>query len=154
MGLLSTYGANNRVITEGKTVSYNQEMIFQNFSYQATPTQVITYNQEYQIRRFCTKSYKYVGMDYNTALSCASDMITKYTRQVKSSLFNYNSTGDFVDVVTGNILMADIAVRQTVACMYEVDVYVREEDTRMRLNPVQDPSALFTAENSRDYDEN
>lgn len=52
--------------------------------------------------------------------------------------------------------MADISIQQQQGHMYSVIVNVREDDTKLRTDAqaqsISDPSALFSAENARDYD--
>lgn len=70
MGLLSSYTADNRVINQGRTVTYSKSRIYGQWSYVSGMT-VITIGQAWEYHRYCQKLYSYVGMDYDTALSCA-----------------------------------------------------------------------------------
>ena len=70
MALLTTYGANNRVIINDKTVTYSKTRIYGAWSY-VSATSVITLGSVWEFHRYATKVYSYVGMDRATAQSCA-----------------------------------------------------------------------------------
>lgn len=155
MGLLSTYTSANRVVTDDKIVTYSQNLIYGDWTYQSTVAELITLHSVYEYHRYCSKSYSYVGMDLSTARDCANAMITKYTRSYKISDWQSSgaSAGEFVDVNGGSVVMADIAIQKREGQMYDVVINVREDDTRLRSYSTS-PASLFTAENTRDYDEN
>lgn len=60
MGLLNTYGDANKVTYRGLSIRYSVEPDSANGLI------------HYTVTRYATKSYAYVGMDYQTADSCAS----------------------------------------------------------------------------------
>ena len=152
MALLNTYGSANRVVTEDKVVTYSINRIQGEWTHIISAVQQYIYYTVFEYHRYCTKTYSYVGMDLTTARDCAAAMVTKYTRNFENSDWD-EDTGTFNDVYGGSMCMADIAIQQTAGPMYSVVVSVREEDTKVRTT-ITSPASLFSAENSRDYDEN
>ena len=92
-------------------------------------------------------------MDLTTANSCATAMVTKYTRSFDVSEWNSSgsSAGTFTDRNGGSVCMADISVQRREGHMYDVVVSVREDDVKLRTTS-NSPSSLFGSENARDYD--
>lgn len=154
MGLLTTYSKSNRVVTNGKVLSYSKQYRPGQWSYNETISTIHTYYQMWECHRYCTKSYMYVGMDLTTAEACAAAAIAYYTRETKSSFWNYNSPsdGDFTTIQSGNVLMADVNIQQVEGHMYNVVINVREEDCRYTRNKDDDPATIFAFENLRKYD--
>jgi len=70
MGLLNTYTAANRVVTQGRTVTYSKSRIYGQWSY-VSGMSVITIGSAWEYHRYCQKTYSYVGMDFDTAKTCA-----------------------------------------------------------------------------------
>lgn len=66
MGLLQSYGADNRVVFNDKVVTYSKQRIYGNWSY-VNLNMTTTYYWVWEYHRYCTKSYAYVGMDLVTA---------------------------------------------------------------------------------------
>ena len=155
MGLLTSYGSNNRVVYNDKVVTYSKQRIYGTWTYRPALNIEQTYYWVWEYHRYCSKSYMYVGMDLATAQSCAQAMITKYTRSTKVSDWQAEgqNAGTFQDVDGGTVCMADISIQQQVGHMYSVIVNVREDDVRLRTFSTT-PSSLFTTENQRDYDTN
>ena len=89
-------------------------------------------------------------MTKEAAEECASDMIEKYTRSFTVS--EWDGNGAFVDISGGTVCMADVSIQKVQGHMYSVVVNVREDDCKLRRNSTT-PSALFTVEDRRDYDE-
>ena len=71
MGLLTTYGANNRVVYNDKVVTYSKQRIYGQWSYQPIIDVINTIYWVWEYHRYCSKSYMYVGMDLATAQQCA-----------------------------------------------------------------------------------
>lgn len=154
MGLLTSYGAANRVIDQDLGITYSRQRVFQDYTYVYGIAELITIHSVWEYHRRATKSYRYVGMDRDTANACAAAMVTKYTRATKIS--DWNATGEhagtFSDIDGGAIPMAEVAVVHVAGCMYEVHVTVNEDDVRLRVEIVANPETLYTTENARDYD--
>lgn len=112
MGLLTTYDKSNRVVTNGKVLSYSKKMIPGSWTYETSPASTYTYYQAWEFRRWCSKTYMYVGMDLTTATQCAQDAVAYYKRNSQTSFWNYyaSTDGSFTPVVTGQIPMADVAI--------------------------------------------
>ena len=154
MGLLTSWGAANRVIDQDLVKTYSRQRVYQDYTYVYGVAQLITIHSVWEYHRRATKSYRYVGMDRDTANECAEAMVTKYTRTTKVS--DWNATGEhagtFSDIDGGAIPMAEVAVVHVAGCMYEVHITVNEDDMRLRVEIVANPETLFATENSRDYD--
>lgn len=159
MALLNTYTSANRVVTNDKVVTYSMTKLNGNWSW-FDGVYTHTYYWAWEIHRYCTKNYKYVGLDLATAQACAAAMVTKYTREFKASIYEAPGMGQgsFIDYSMGRRCMAEVSINQVAGHMYEVVISVTEDDSRMR-TPDQttastDPASIFTAENARDYDTN
>ena len=154
MGLLTSYGEANRVIDQDLVKTYSRQRVYQDYTYVYGIAELITIHSVWEYHRRATKSYRYVGMDRDTANACAAAMVTKYTRATKIS--DWNATGEhagtFSDIDGGAISMAEVAVVHVAGCMYEVHVTVNEDDVRLRVDVVNDVASLFATENNRDYD--
>lgn len=112
MGLLTTYNKNNRVVTNGKIVTYSKVYTPGQWSYNDTLSSTVTYYQMWECHRYCSKSYMYVGMDLDTATQCAQAAVAYYTRHTRTSFWNYNAPtdGDFTNIRGGDVVMADIGI--------------------------------------------
>lgn len=154
MGLFTTYGEANRVIDQDLVKTYSRQRVYQDYTYVYGVAELVTIHTVWEYHRRATKSYRYVGMDRDTANACAAAMVTKYTRATKVS--DWNATGEhagtFSDIDGGDIPMAEVAVVHVAGCMYEVHVMVNEDDVKTRTNIVSNLETLFSTENSRDYD--
>lgn len=155
MGLLTSYGEANRVIDQDLDVTYSRQRVYQDYTYVYGIAQLITIHSVWEYHRHASKSYRYVGMDRETANSCAAAMVAKYTRATKISDWNAtgSAAGTFSDIDGGDIPMAEVAVVHREGCMYDVQVSVNEEDVRTRVDVVADVATLFATENARDYDD-
>ena len=153
MSLLTSYSADNRVIDSGKTVYYNLRRIYGEWTHTVGAGQDHYYDA-YEATRVCRKQYRYVGMTYAAAQTCATAMITKYTRTQKDSEWDYNDNAEFGENPTGSsVVMADISVQHVAGGMYETVISVNETDTRLRRAHPGSVASLFSSENARDYDE-
>ena len=154
MGLLTSWGAANRVIDQDLVKTYSRQRVYQDYTYVYGVAQLITIHSVWEYHRRATKSYRYVGMDRDTANACAEAMVTKYTRTTKVS--DWNATGEhagtFSDIDGGAIPMAEVAVVHVAGCMYEVHITVNEDDVRLSVAIVANPETLYSTENARDYD--
>ena len=152
MGLLNYYDSRNRVIDTDLMVSYDKRKIYGDWAHTVGAGQD-HYYEAWEMTRTARKTYKYVGMDHDTALACAAAMKAKYTRTQKDSVWDLNDDGEFSESLNGSsILMADITPTHNDGCMWSVVVSVSETDTRMRRSFSGDVASLFVNEDSRDYD--
>ena len=67
MGLLTSYGSNNRVVYNDKVVTYSKQRIYGTWTYRPALNIEQTYYWVWAYHRYCSKSYMYVGMDLATA---------------------------------------------------------------------------------------
>lgn len=140
MGLITTYDDTNKVTDRGLAIRYSSELV-QNDD--------ISY---YQLTRYCTKSYSYVGMDYQTAVECASVKRAQYTRDyARISTSSLSST--LPTIIYIKECPVDIAPQHTAGDMWQVDIQVNELDIRYSETNPESIEAEFTAENARNYDE-
>lgn len=151
MALLTEYNEENRVITDGLLVSYETQLTFGRWVQisQSGGAIIRVYDRVWTTTRKATKRYKYVGMDLETAQQCAQDMVSKYTRGFKTSVWNALD-GTFEHNSGGSRIMAKVGVRYVQGGMYDVDIEVDEVDTRTTVN--EGSKYLFTSEDNRDYD--
>lgn len=149
MALLTTYGAGNKVVDSGLAVTYSRKRVYGEWSY-ASGTSIITIKSAWVYTRCASKSYRYVGMTKAAAELCATDLRSLFQRNTMISEWSPEDQ-DFKDVEGGEMPMAEISVNYVDGQMYEVAVVVSETDERMRKGAAN-VSALFSAENARDYD--
>lgn len=149
MALLNDCTAANRVIHSGKTVSYSRRVVYGSWSY-ASGTSIITNSRAWEYHRYCSLSYSYVGLTKDAAFSFAASKITLYMRDTNYSEWD-STSGVFTVKEGGSVLMAEITPRHTQGDMWQLDICVREDDSRMTLGVVS-PSSLFAVEDGRDYD--
>lgn len=151
MALIEINTEENRVVHSGKVVTYAKSKIYGTWEY-LVGTVPQRFYSAWEYTRYCAKSYSYVGMTEAAAKLCAEQMVALYTRDVKVSEWEGNSD-EFSDASGGTMVMAEVVPRRTVGNMWQVDINVRETDSRTRIGGVYSPSTLFADENSRDYDE-
>lgn len=149
MALLTTCTAENRIVHSGKTVTYSRQKIYGSWVYLSGLT-IKTESEAWEYHRYCSLSYSYVGLTKAAAMTEATTLATTYTRATSYSAWD-SSTAAFAVKDGGSILMAEITPRQTQGDMWQVDVTVREDDSRRSLANL-DPTSFFTVENARTYD--
>lgn len=95
MSLLTTYGANNRVIISGKTRRITSVPIGDptvTVEKQSDGTYKAKTEQWYCVTAVWFARYQYVGMNLQAATKCADDMRSKFTRTKK--LWEYKLSTD------------------------------------------------------------
>lgn len=158
MGLFTTYSKANRVIRTETETTYSRNRIAGRWEYtvvnigDADIVNVIDHAYEY--RRFKSKVYAYVGMDYETAVDCAADATAYYTRATRVSEFSKTGAtqGTFVNKSAGNIIMASVTINHVDGCMYSVEISVNEEDVLMSVSPASASTQFLVEDNLRGYD--
>lgn len=113
MALLNSYGSANRVVTNDKVVTYSKNIAYGSWSWTNGYNQSFSYSWVWEFHRYCTKQYKYVGMDLATAQTCAAAMVTLYTRSFTTSQWGVNGVTDntFTDEPAGQICMAEVSIQ-------------------------------------------
>lgn len=146
MSLLSTYGSANKVTSVGLDVRYSCE-----------------YDSGYYVyTRYATKTYAFVGMDEQTAKTCAAEMRAKYLRKHNrvdiESLTGEGPDGSPVSSTTA----ADKSVYEALSTIslthdegdaWSVEIQVNETDIRATKSDSSSPASLFSTENAWDYDD-
>lgn len=157
MALLGTWGANNLIIDQGKSQHCTQTL--QKGDIDGDGSQ----DYYWEFHRYCTLRFRYVGMDYSTAMACADAVIERYSRKymVSEPSSSAQAVAGFEDVYAGSKLMADVAVQYNGGCSYSVVVSVNEDDSKCRMawSGTYEPNMLFveisdpTSEYYRTYDD-
>lgn len=137
MGLWTTYGDANKVTSRGLAVRYSVQ-----------PSK-----HGYEVTRYATKSYAFVGMDRATAKACASAKRSQYTREYSRVETKSGTSGSTVAEVTVVECPCDIAETRMNGGMWQVQVDVNETDTKPAAEIPPDPASIFAAANGRNYDE-
>ena len=153
MGLLTTYGAHNRVEEQSLNVRYSKIRISGMWSWESISLSG-SYTYMWECHRYATKSFRYVGMNKATANACAAELKTALTRSIRVSLWNGDVNGGSWSRENGGTnLMSDVTVNHVAGNMYEVQVNVNEDDVMLaKIDDNPDPSAQFSAEDARQYD--
>lgn len=175
MALLTAYNDTNKVTDNALNVKYSIEM--------GTMTQKIVpaggkgssggetqyvETPYYRVTRYAQKQYEYVGMDYNTAVSCQNAKIQQYTRsysrivEVLSSDPTWEPPEDDPEatppqytVLQNQPIIActsDIVATHKGGSMWNVSITVNEADEKPSMTLPSNAASLFTAENQRNYD--
>lgn len=93
----------------------------------------------YEVHRYTTKSWSYVGLDLTTAKTCAADMETL----LKRTFHLWRIGAAETPVKDDAIMMPDsVAVVHDDGQMWHVDVQVSEDDMMFTDNPSNDLSLL------------
>ncbi len=142
----------NLVVTEGLSVTYSKSITKGTWTW-GTSTLNGTYDKMYELHRYATKAFKYVGYTYEAAKAKRDALITELTRDFKYSVWNGAVTNGQWDVYAGGTqLMSDITLTYDAGDAWSVNVRVREDDTRT-IKIGEDPAyaTRFSAENARSY---
>lgn len=132
MALLSTYSAANRVVESDSVVMYSMSVSLGEFWVEDV----------FEYRRLRSKSYRYVGMDIDTARDCAAAAAAYYMRD--KTVPRVGKSWDIQNVSAGKELMADIAIQRRGGNMYDVVINVHEDDIRSSKDGTLEPASLFT----------
>lgn len=124
MALRTTYTDANLVIDEGLDVYYSSKTIQGDWTYAAGVSIVHLYTMV-ERHRYATKSFRYVGMNYETAVSCRNAMRAKFARTVYSSFWE---GGGWSRVYSGTMPMASVQILPDGGDAYSVVVNVSEDD--------------------------
>ncbi len=151
MSLINSASPDNCVVDAALHVSYARRIVFGQWTF-VSLNMTTVYTQAWEYIRTASKTYRYVGMTEAGARAKAASLVTLYTRSTKVSVWD-STEGDFIHQDAGDIVMADIVVQHEEASMWTVAVTVSETDTRTALSPSLSPTALFSLENNRDYEE-
>lgn len=148
------YDKRNRVVYQGKNVTYTKEFVFGNWVGESVVASAakVYYGHMWKFTRRCTKHYAYVGMERTTALSCYDYLVGFYRRT--GTFMTWSSTagnmGDWESFTYDGQIMAKIRRIRRSQNLYDVDIVVDEYDEKWN----KDGSAVSWAlEDSRDYDD-
>lgn len=153
MGLLSTATAANRVTERALTVTYSKPRISGSWSWVDANVEN-TRTQAYEYHRYASCAYRYVGLDFLSALDAADAIRAKYTRAFKASEWHSGGehAGTFQPLDMGTRLQGSVEVVRDRGHLYDVVVQVEEDDVRLSLDPNESFAVLFAAEDARKYD--
>lgn len=153
MALLTTATATNRVVDTALRVVYSRRLVFGQWSWTNGLNESYTINSAWEYIRTATKTYRYVGLDEETAKSVAAALAAYYTRTTKVSVWNVNSDGQFAAIDAGSVPMADVVPQHEDGEAWSVAVSVNEQDSRMSRSASESFTTLFYAEDRREYDD-
>lgn len=166
MGLLTNYTDYNKVTDTALCVKYSVEQD----SIRVTGWKVLDpesgvriwteYDKVfYRCRRFAQKVYRYVGMDYDTAIDCQTAKVQQYTRDYSKVAIQTTidpvTEEETTEIVTENTTYcsSDISCEHVDGGMWQVVIVVNEEDEIPSDDAPSNIASLFTSQNNRDYDE-
>ena len=143
MSLKSAYSAANKYTSRLLQIRYRVRKILT----RGAGGGILRY---YELHRYATKSYGFLGMTQEAAVQCQADMIAKYTRETRQ--WEYDSeTGYFLPETTKDCMATITATPNGTA--WEVAIDVNEDDVVLSHYLPADPSTLFAYAAGRDYDE-
>ena len=153
MGLLTTATSDNRIVDQALTVTYSKRHLDGYWS-ASTGLTVNFWNTAFEYHRYATIQYRYVGMDYNSAIQAANNIRNQYTRNYWISDWQVSGryAGTFRDLYCGKKIQGSVEVVKTVGHIYEIQVNINEDDTRMSLTGLEYFNVMFQNENLRHYD--
>lgn len=143
MSLLNRYGDANKQTSTGLCVRYSCE-------------EDSTYSGWFVYTRYASKTYSYVGMDYDTAKACAAAKRTQYLR--RHNRVTIEATGG----VAVSVCAKDTQVYEALCTIsmvhgegdsWDVEIQVNETESRASQSASTSPESLFSSENGWDYDE-
>lgn len=150
MSLLTRYGDANKKTTIGLCVRYSCE-------------EDSTYSGWYVFTRYASKTYSYVGMDYDTAKACAAAKRTQYLRQHnRATIEATTTTSADGETTVSSISTKDTKVYEALCTIsmvhgegdsWDVEIQVNETETRASQSASTSPDSLFSSENGWEYDE-
>lgn len=148
MSLFTTYTEANKLTSSGLSVTYRQ---LPASCTNPTTGETVLY---WEVTRMAKKSYSFVGMDEATAYECASAKRAQYTRAfARLDAGTLDPLTSLPTMVNVRECPSDIAPQHGDSAMWHVQISVNEEDVKAVAAPVSDPASLFSAANSRAYDE-
>ncbi len=170
MALLTSYGDYNKVTDSALNVKYSVEMGTMRMIGTGAQGQTVVYNQPYyRVSRYAQKQYEYVGMNYETAVSCQNAKIDQYTRSysriVEITMDDPTWTPPVSDPDAQPPQITTLSSEPFIGCtsdivaqhqdggMWKVSVSVNETDEKPSIQFPTRPANLFTDENRREYDE-
>lgn len=145
MSLLTRYGDANKQTSTGLCVRYSCE-------------EDSTYSGWFVFTRYASKTYSYVGMDYDTAKACAAAKRTQYLRRHNRVTIEATTAG----AAAVSIFAKDTQVYEALCTIsmvhgegdsWDVEIQVNETESRASPSASTSPESLFSSENGWDYDE-
>lgn len=136
MGLMTTYGAANRVTHELLSVQYTSDVVDSG-----------SWGTLKRWTRIATKRYSYVGMDAATASSCVSAKKLQYTYNQGRYTIDTDHTIHFEN---RKVCGASVAGTNVGGNMYDVDIAVNIQDEVLAIGDPSNPATLFP---NIDFDE-
>lgn len=146
MSLKTSHSDANIVVDEGLSVWYRSETIHGDWTYVSGVSIVHLYTM-IERHRYARKSFRYVGMTYEAAVSCRNVMVSAFTRTTYRSEW---VGANWQRVQSGTDVTADIKIVHEGGEAYSVVINVNEDDVIMHkvgLGMAVD----FTYEKTRTY---
>ena len=149
MSLLNRYGDANKQTSTGLCVRYSCE-------------EDSTYSGWFVYTRYASKTYSYVGMDYDTAKACAAAKRTQYLRRHNRVTIEATTVDAGDGSAVASVCAKDTQVYEALCTIsmvhgegdsWNVEIQVNETESRASNSASTSPESLFSAENGWDYDE-
>jgi len=152
MSLKTSYSDDNFVLEEGLVVTNSQTIIQGNWSWGSISASG-SFAQMREVHRYARKSFRYVGMTYDAAKSCKTDMVAAFTRTFKTSFWDGSvNQGQWNVQAGGTMVMADVSIVPAGGDAYDVLVRVNEDDVRtMKVETTYSYDTVFSTEKTRTY---
>lgn len=151
--MLTSYSDANKVEESSLLVRYSKVRISGSWSWVSANVEGY-YAYMWECHRYATKTFRYVGMDKATAISCRDALVTLFTRAIRSSIWSGDAMGGaWAREDGGSQLMADVRMVPSGGGMYDVSVSVNEDDVMLaKIAENPNPSIQFATEDARQYD--
>jgi len=156
--LIEQYSSANREVESALSVIYYKRLAQGTWvgTSVVSSTASVTYSYMDEYHRVARKQYKYVGMTELAAKTCAADMKTLYTRNVRYQKWNSTAgeMGDWESVAaTGTEMSAEIVARHVAGDMWETTISVNEDSVFFsKTDTPRSYATIFATERQRTYD--
>ncbi len=147
-----TTTTSNLVVTEGLRVTYSKTIVKGTWTW-GNDISGGTYYQMFELHRYATKSFKYVGYTYEAAKAKRDALIKELTRTFYYSVWNgATDKGQWDTYEGGEMLMSDITLTRDEGDSWSVNVSIREDDARtIKVGELPSFDVRFAVENKRSY---
>ena len=152
MALKTSYSDANIIVEEPLKVTYSTQIISGSWGWTSANVSGY-YTRMRENHRYATKRFRYVGMTHTAALTCRDELIEKFTRGFKMSIWNGDAmNGEWAVMAGGTMCMADVSPEENEDGSYDVLVNVNEDDTKYSMveTPFY-PNVAFATERLRTY---
>lgn len=152
MALKTDYSDANIIVEEPLNVTYSTQIISGSWGWTSGNVSG-SYTRMRENHRHATKRFRYVGMTHSAALACRDALITKFTRDFKTPVWNGDAMGgEWFEMTGSRMCMADVSPQENEDGSYDVLVRVDEDDTKYSFVEIPFyPVIAFSYERGRAY---